>query len=164
MEKPDQLKAIGGRIREARTRAGYSQHALAVIAGTQAPAIWRYEQGKVEPSATMMAALARALRVTTEWLVYGADAGVRANASDEAPESFRFWLEQRRPTPPLAPEELETLASVRFKGREPSTVFYDLMLQGLRYSLPAEDAKRAAEQTERVHKRRVSRRTKKQDH
>ncbi|MBI5671271.1 MAG: helix-turn-helix domain-containing protein [Chloroflexi bacterium] len=57
------------RIRQRRKSLGLSQEALAELADIDQTQISRYEIGKNEPGADALAALARALDTTTDWLV-----------------------------------------------------------------------------------------------
>jgi len=57
------------RIRERRKFFRYSQEELADRVGTDQKQISRYENGVNDPTADVLANLARALETTTDWLV-----------------------------------------------------------------------------------------------
>lgn len=70
----DCMKTMGIRIRESRAERGISQKHLADLCGIDQTHISRYENGAVEPKASSLARIARALPgVTMEWLVFGSD-------------------------------------------------------------------------------------------
>lgn len=67
---------IGRRLREARLAAGLTQMQLHALSDLEQATISKYERGDVEePSAPKIAALARALGVSMEWIVTGAGDG-----------------------------------------------------------------------------------------
>lgn len=63
------LARLGARLRDARRRAGLSQHALAARAGVPQRTIANWEQGKREPGLFGARALARALGLALEELL-----------------------------------------------------------------------------------------------
>ena len=70
-------KAIGKRIRDARKRAGLSQSELATAIGVQSQSVYRYEAGRLRPSAASAVGLAQALGVTERWLMQGGEDAIR---------------------------------------------------------------------------------------
>lgn len=62
---------LGRRIGALRRERGLSQAQLAAQLGISASAMGMYEQGRREPSAGMLVALARELGVTTDYLLTG---------------------------------------------------------------------------------------------
>ena len=62
---------MGQRIRGLRRERGLSQAELAARLGISASAMGMYEQGRREPSADTLVALARELEVTTDYLLTG---------------------------------------------------------------------------------------------
>ena len=62
---------LGRRIGALRRERGLSQAQLAARLGISASAMGMYEQGRREPSAEMLVALARQLGVTTDYLLTG---------------------------------------------------------------------------------------------
>lgn len=57
------------RIRERRKQLHYSQEELAALVGIDQKQVSRYENGVNDPTADVLANLARALNTTTDWLV-----------------------------------------------------------------------------------------------
>ncbi len=57
------FEKIGMRIKAARTKRGWSQEELAAKAGVSRGYLARLETGRHEPTLTMLAKLAKALRV-----------------------------------------------------------------------------------------------------
>lgn len=67
---------IGERIVKARLAAGFTTRAsLARKIGVEARSLYRLEKGLNAPSATVSAALARELGVSTDWLLTGEGRG-----------------------------------------------------------------------------------------
>lgn len=60
---------LGDRMREARIRAGMTQHELANAIGAAQNSITNYERGIREPDAIKLIAIARALGVTCDYLL-----------------------------------------------------------------------------------------------
>ena len=69
---------MGARIAALRREAGLSQAGLAEKLQISASAMGMYEQGRREPSAQMLVAMARILGVTTDYLLTGIPAPERA--------------------------------------------------------------------------------------
>ncbi len=69
---------LGGRIGALRRQAGYTQAALAEKLNISASAIGMYEQGRREPSADTLVAMAELFGVSTDYLLTG-----RANTPEE---------------------------------------------------------------------------------
>jgi transcriptional regulator with XRE-family HTH domain len=57
------------RIRDRRKALGINQEALAVLIGINQGQISRYESGESVPSSDVLAALARALQTSADWLL-----------------------------------------------------------------------------------------------
>ena len=72
---------LGARIAALRRQAGMNQAQLAEILQISASAVGMYEQGRREPSAQMLLALARALGVSVDFLLTGE---VTARLDEEA--------------------------------------------------------------------------------
>ena len=62
---------LGPRIAALRREAGLSQAELAARLGVSPSAMGMYEQGRREPAAELLVALARELKVTTDFLLTG---------------------------------------------------------------------------------------------
>jgi transcriptional regulator with XRE-family HTH domain len=60
---------IGNRIREARAQAGLTQLQLGVAIGASPSDVCRWESGKTVPQSPTVAAIARALRVSSDYLL-----------------------------------------------------------------------------------------------
>ena len=104
---------LGARIAALRRDAGWSQAELAGRLGVSASAVGMYEQGRREPSADTLVALADIFGVTTDYLLTGkplerADRQAAASAMDKALESARNVL-RSRPSQPFTQEELAAL-------------------------------------------------------
>ena len=103
---------MGARIAALRRDAGLSQAELAQRLQISASAMGMYEQGRREPSAQMLVTLAKALGVTTDYLLTGTSNG-------EQEEDFhRLLLDritsadrrlEKRPDRPFSRQELAVL-------------------------------------------------------
>lgn len=60
---------IAERIREAREAAGHTQTSLAELMGITHQQVWRWESGKIIPEAQKIALLAKALNVSSDYLL-----------------------------------------------------------------------------------------------
>jgi transcriptional regulator with XRE-family HTH domain len=67
--KTKEMPIRGDRLREARERQGFSQRELAERCHIGESQIFRYENGKGDPSADYLARIARELRVSADWLI-----------------------------------------------------------------------------------------------
>ncbi len=66
------METFGQRVREVRVRYGWTQKELALASGLTQSAIGNYESGqRTEPTSAALIKLARALKVTPEWLRQG---------------------------------------------------------------------------------------------
>lgn len=63
------MSPTSSRIAERRRQLGISQEDLADILGTHQRQISRYETGQNDPTAEVLAAIARALNTTPDWLL-----------------------------------------------------------------------------------------------
>lgn len=79
------------RLKEARTRKGYSQAKLGELVGVSQTAIQYIENGRNQ-SSTKIFDIARALGVTSEWLLYG-DEGTIPTTSEITPSSNTITLD-----------------------------------------------------------------------
>lgn len=98
---------LGARIAALRRSKGISQHQLAQQLGVSPSAIGMYEQGRREPSAALLVALAQQFQVSTDYLLTG-----KPNRTEA--QTIRTVLQERleRTTgrkEDLAPEELAVL-------------------------------------------------------
>jgi transcriptional regulator with XRE-family HTH domain len=62
---------LGSRIAAARGTKGLNQTDLAHALGVASQAVWRWEQGRVTPTAARLVAIADATGVTLDWLLRG---------------------------------------------------------------------------------------------
>ena len=104
---------LGPRIAALRRKAGLSQAELARRLQISASAMGMYEQGRREPSAEILVALARELRISTDYLL----TGTPSDAAESAALSG-FLLERvitadrklhARPDRPFSRQELAVL-------------------------------------------------------
>lgn len=68
MDKPEQLKALGLRIKELRVSKGFTQTELANIMGKDHPSLNKLENGKVNPSYIFLLEVAEGLNVDVKEL------------------------------------------------------------------------------------------------
>ena len=68
---PKAYEGFGTRLRAARESKGLTQPELAELVGTAEARISRYENGRIEPKLVMASALALALGLSLDELVYG---------------------------------------------------------------------------------------------
>ena len=85
----------GDRLGLIREQRGYTQAELAEMIGVGTQQIYRYENGKTEPDGDIVAKLARALNVTTDYLLgvtdtpLGTLAGFLSRDEGQAIEAWR---------------------------------------------------------------------------
>lgn len=60
---------LGKRIHDRREQLNLSQADLGELVGKDQNSIWRYESGRVQPTAEVLADLARALQTTADYLL-----------------------------------------------------------------------------------------------
>ena len=106
---------IGQRIAALRKRASMSQAALARALGVSPSAVGMYEQGRREPSAACLVALARLFGVTTDYLLTGqpvpsGDRQVLAGMVESLVDLSELRQRQRRDKP-FTREELTLLVA-----------------------------------------------------
>ena len=113
-EKEELKTMLGERIGALRRARGLSQAELARRLKISASAMGMYEQGRREPSAQTLVALARELQVSTDYLLTGEAANPTA---DTLPRLLEFCVDaadrklDRRPDRPFSRQELVTLFS-----------------------------------------------------
>lgn len=72
MHQNETVDTLGARLRYARTEAGLTQQALGTLAGVTGPYVSMLEGGhRANPRALELEAIAKALGVTTGWLLHG---------------------------------------------------------------------------------------------
>lgn len=104
---------LGARIAALRQGKGWSQAQLAGQLGISPSAVGMYEQGRREPSAALLVALARTFDVTTDFLLTGAperrrDTQAAAEMLEQCLSAAEAALE-RRPDRPFTRRELAVL-------------------------------------------------------
>ena len=110
---------MGARIAVLRREAGLSQAELAEKLQISASAMGMYEQGRREPSAQLLVAMARTLGVTTDYLLTGIPAPERG-------EDFeRMLLNRIR----AADRHLESRRDRPFSRQELAVLFAALLME-----------------------------------
>lgn len=77
---------FGKRLKDAREAANLTQEALGEMLGTSARQVWRWETGETEPKGEVVAQIAKALNVSTDYLL---------NVNNSLKESDLSPLERR---------------------------------------------------------------------
>ena len=95
---------LGPRIASLRRRAGLSQAELAARLKVSPSAVGMYEQGRREPSAACLVALAQVFGVTTDYLLTGKpaqprDSQILTEMVEELVDLTQLRLESRRDKP-----------------------------------------------------------------
>ncbi len=111
---------LGRRIGALRRERGLSQAALAARLGISPSAMGMYEQGRREPSAETLVALARELEVTTDFLLTGK---VDSRMDDEAYSRMLHHLVS------AADRQLDRRESRPFSRQELAVLFAALMME-----------------------------------
>ncbi|RSK50066.1 XRE family transcriptional regulator [Hymenobacter rigui] len=94
MESQDFTAGIGDRYKQIRAHFGHSREALGTIAGVSGTSIGNIEEGKHTPKAESVAAIARKLGISLEWLLFGEGSMLAA-----APSSLMTELDSLVPPP-----------------------------------------------------------------
>ena len=108
---PDETPAWALRMREAREAAGMSQSEVGRRLGINPGTVNRYEQGRSEPGGVRFVEIAVLLRVSAEWLVYGA---ARVDPRTDPPHWHEFL--DRHDVSGLTEVELEALRNAYSPG------------------------------------------------
>ena len=111
---------LGARIGELRRRAGMSQSELAIRLKVSPSAVGMYEQGRREPSADTLVALARELQVTTDFLLTGK---VDSRLDDESYSRMLLHLIN------AADQQLDKREKRPFSRQELAVLFAALMME-----------------------------------
>jgi transcriptional regulator with XRE-family HTH domain len=77
-------RRLGKAIRRARTAAGYSQEAFAVVVGTHRTYMGQIERGRANVSLDILERVAGALKIPVSALIAQAEGEGRRSASDSA--------------------------------------------------------------------------------
>lgn len=89
------MSILSQRILNRREQLGLTQDELGRLIGKDQKQIWRYESGRVQPTAESLVALARALKTTTDYLVGESDS-VQPVTADNLDSLEREILEMLR--------------------------------------------------------------------
>lgn len=117
--------AVGGRVRELRVRAGFSQQALAERIGLSFQQVQKYEKGTNRMGASRLIQIAGVLNVPVEALFDGletSDTDMAAREDDalldrDAAKVARDWLRIQDPgTRDIVRDMIRTLARTRVGG------------------------------------------------
>lgn len=111
---------VGSRVRQARRAAGMSLRELAAKAGISAMAISKYERGVIEPSASSMLKLARALSVRTEFFLRDARVSIKDTCFRKLSAASRREMDQVRYAAQEALERIQELERIMGKARIPA--------------------------------------------
>lgn len=113
---------IGPRIAVLRREAGLNQQELAKRLGISPSAVGMYEQGRREPSAQMLVAMAEVFGVSTDFLLTGRMACPQEARTLE--RILRAWIarteqkSQNRPNQPFSGQELAVLMAAMLLEQE----------------------------------------------
>ncbi len=126
--------SLAKRIREARKRADLTLEELSIAAGVSKTYLWELEQddeGGKRPSADVLLKIANALKSSIAELLDLPTVQVDQTRVDISPSlvEFQKWMKQKLGQP-LDEQELRDLATMRFRGGQPTTkeAWYDLYL------------------------------------
>lgn len=106
------MQMLGARLAALRRQKGWSQGELAKKLSISPSAIGMYEQGRREPSAQTLAALAQIYGVSMEYLVTGRPRESEYRGLQEMVESRILSAQthmEHRPEPPLSREQITAL-------------------------------------------------------
>ena len=111
----DGTSPLGPRIRAYREALGYSLSDLAKKSGVSRSYLYQVESGTSSPTHEKLLDLAKALDVSVADLL-----GVGATKPDtpDVPESLAAYAEQAG----LPSADIATLANIRYRGKQPTTV------------------------------------------
>jgi transcriptional regulator with XRE-family HTH domain len=108
-ETPDR---VGRNVKEQRERAGLSLAQLAAVTGISKAHLVRLENKPANPSLEILGRIAEALGVTVADLVGGPKLTYSSASDEEVPSSLKAFAEDAG----LSSDEVQTLASIRFRG------------------------------------------------
>lgn len=131
-------KKLGERIEARRLEIGLSQYQLAELIGVRVPTIYRYEAGKLMPSADSLDKISNALKTTSQWILRGEDLQGQGKAKKINPQ-FETWLMNEAPDR-LNEKEQEILSSIDFHNMHPGPHIYSIILTMMRAAHPVQTA------------------------
>lgn len=124
-------ETIGGRIKRLRSRLGLSQADLADRLGIRHQSVYRFESGRMKPSAETGIDLADIFGVSVRYLVRGEPGGsTEALARMDYP-TFAQWLDEMAPRD-ITDEEKDILARIPFTNGPPAPWRYSAILDHMR--------------------------------
>jgi len=99
------IVGLGERVALARESSGHTLASLAEAVGVNKSSLWRVEQGRQDPAASVLAAVARVTHVSADWLLTG-----RKGAPHIPTDPL--WPAFEAMHPDATPEELATVAAI----------------------------------------------------
>ena len=119
------MGTLGSRIQHWRKAKDWTMADLARATQVSAPYLSQLERGERDaPSADILYRIASALGVTMADLIEDESPTVKRvdRLPADIPESLRKFIKQRGAELDLKPEDINMLASIRYRGRQPRTV------------------------------------------
>lgn len=142
--KVPQVTDLSGRLKLARDKSGLGQQDLAEKCGVNTSQIWRLEKGLHDPRSSLLYAIAKATRVSADWLL----SGVTSEATPVDPE-WPGWLLAHADEPTEAKEAVRGLAGSTPQGVRSKKALWDAVLALLKGSIePSELARAVADNIE----------------
>jgi transcriptional regulator with XRE-family HTH domain len=111
---PHDAERVGRNIRAQRDRAGLSLAQLSAATGISKAHLVRLEKRGGNPSLEILGRIAEALEVTIADLIGGAKLTYSSASDEEVPASLKAFASEME----LSEDEVQTLASIRFRGGE----------------------------------------------
>lgn len=111
----DAASRLGERVRTYREALGYTMSDLAKKSGVSRSYLYQVESGTSSPTREKLSALATALGVKITDL-FGIDAD--ESTDGDIPDSLADYSRQAH----LPPGDVEMLANIRYRGKQPTTV------------------------------------------
>ncbi|MBF0626474.1 MAG: helix-turn-helix transcriptional regulator [Magnetococcales bacterium] len=113
---PEQLKAIGQRLKSAREALGLTQKQVCALLDTR-PATWNHwETGRRLPDPLVMVELADSHRLSLDWVYSGRQTA--SNSSSEQMAAIGHRLRASRSALELSPQEMAGLLGIRTETLE----------------------------------------------
>lgn len=118
------MSLLAKRLRAAREAAGLTLDEVATRAGISKTYYWELEndeEGKIKPSADVLMKIANALSTTMAHLLGMPTVQVSQEAVEIPPSLVKFIEERKKIDKPLSQQDIRELASMRFRGGQPTT-------------------------------------------
>lgn len=110
-------ETFGERLKRLRKARGMTQDTLAAAIGLAHKPMWRWETGKVNPAMDNIAPMARALDVSCDYLLTGAESpqflALKANLVTERAKPFAVAVRVKRPFTMAAMAGLDPVHALR---------------------------------------------------